>query len=88
MAHVSSFSIEEGKGAYTTQRRDVLSSLVVADLKNLVPCSHEEADTCLLIHVAHAAEKGFRKVCVCTIDTDIVVLAIEILVVNSIWSCI
>ena len=80
LAHVTSFSIEEGKGAYTTHRSDVLSSSLVADLTNIVRCSHKEADIYVLLHVAHAVEKGFRKVCVRTTDTDDVVLAIAIFV--------
>ena len=69
LAHVTSFSTEEGKGA-STHGSNVLSSLVVADLTNIVCCSHEEADIHLLLHVAHAVEKDFRKVCVRTVDTD------------------
>lgn len=45
-------------------------------MTSLVPCSHEEADTRLLLHVADAVQKGFRKVYVRTVDTDVVVLAI------------
>ena len=42
----------------------------------MVPCSHEEADTRLLVHTAGAVNRGCRKVCVRTVDTDVVVLAI------------
>ena len=45
-------------------------------MTRLGPYSHEEADTCLLLHMADAVQKGFRKVCVLTVDTDVVVLAI------------
>lgn len=54
----------------------MLSTMVDADMTSLVPCSHEEADTRLLLHVADAVQKGFRKVYVRTVDTDVVVLAI------------
>ena len=47
-----------------------------ANLTNLFPCSQKEADTCLLLHVADAVQKGFRKVCVCTVNTDVMVLVI------------
>ena len=67
---------KEGKGVYTTLGSNVLSSVVDSDLTNLVPCSHEEADTRLLLHVADAVQKGLRKVCIRTVDTDVVVLAI------------
>ena len=46
------------------------------DLTNLFPCSQKEADTCLPLHVADAVQKGFRKVYVCTVNTDVMVLAI------------
>ncbi len=54
----------------------MLSSVVDADMTYLAPCSHEEADTRLLLHAADAVQKGFRKVCIRTVDTDVVVLAI------------
>ena len=78
LAHVKSLSTDEGNSVYTTHGNNVLSSIVDADLTNLVPCSHEEVDTCLLLHVLDAVQKGFRKVCMRTVDTDVVVLAIAI----------
>ena len=74
--HVTSLSTVEGKTIYVTHGSDVLSSIVDAEVTSLVPCSNEEADTCLLLHVADAVQKGCRKVCVRTVDTDVVVLAI------------
>ncbi len=74
---VTNLPTEEGKCIYTTHGSDVLSSMVDADLTSLVPCSHEEEDTRLLLHVADAVQKGFRKVCVRTVDTDVMVLAVS-----------
>ena len=54
----------------------VLCSLVDSDLARLAPCSHEEADTRLLLHVADALQKGYKKVTIRTVDTDVMVLAI------------
>ncbi len=51
-------------------------SLAIPDLSNLVPCSHEEADTRLFLHVADAVQKECRKVCVRIVDTDVIVIAI------------
>lgn len=56
--------------------RDVLCSQADADMKNLASCSHEEAETHLLLHVNDAVQKGCRKACVHTIDLDIVVTVI------------
>ena len=40
------------------------------------PCSHKEVDTHLLLHVSNAVQKGCKKVTICTVDTDVVVLAV------------
>ena len=48
----------------------------VRDVEYLHPCSHEEADTRILLHVAHCARQGLRKLVIRTVDTDVVVLAI------------
>ena len=50
--------------------------LTDADLTNIAPCSHEEADTRLFLHVAHAVQKGYRKLSLHSGDTDVVVMAI------------
>lgn len=65
-----------GKVIYATDGRDVLSSHAEADGTNMMPCTQEEADTRLLLHVADAVNRGSRKVCVRTVDTDVIVLAI------------
>ena len=65
-----------GKVIYATDGRDVLSSHAEADGANMMPCTHEEADTRFHLHVADAVNRGSKKVCVCTVDTDVLVLAI------------
>ena len=45
------------------------------DLTGLVPCSHEEADIRLFLHVSDAVKKGYRKLLLRTVDTDVVVVA-------------
>lgn len=67
---------EDGKEIYATDGMGVLSTIANADVRNLAPCSHEEADTRLFLHVADAVQKGYRKLSVRTGDTDVVVLAI------------
>ena len=54
---------KEGAAIYATLEGNVLFSVDNADLTNLVPCSHEEADTRLLLHVAGAVKAGYRKAC-------------------------
>ncbi|XP_041473687.1 uncharacterized protein LOC121422601 [Lytechinus variegatus] len=42
----------------------------------LQPCSHEEADTRILVHVKDAMNCGFKRAMIRTVDTDVVVLAL------------
>ena len=46
------------------------------DITVLTPCTHEEADTRMLLHVEHAVKQGYMKASILTIDTDIVVLEV------------
>ena len=45
------------------------------DVSGLQPCNQTEADTRILLHLANAAVHGHSKAYVCTVDSDIVVLA-------------
>ena len=40
------------------------------------PCSHEDADIRMLLHVKDAMNCGFQSVMTRTVDTDVVVLAV------------
>ena len=58
------------------------------DTADLAPCTHEEADTRLLLHVKDAVNQGFTKVSIRTVDTDVVVLAVtaaEQLNMDELW---
>ena len=61
---------------YATCRTEVLCSPAESELTSLAPCSHEEADTRMLLHVADAVQKGMRKVAIRTEDADVVVLSV------------
>ena len=37
-------------------------------------CDHEEADTRVVVHVLHAAERGYDRIVIRTSDTDIIVI--------------
>lgn len=55
--------------------------LVVTDGEQVVcvpPCNHEEADSRMMLHVAHAAQHDLHQILVCTVDTDVVVLAVMV----------
>ena len=54
----------------------------------LEPCSHEEADTRLMIHALDAASNGHRSIKIRSNDTDVIVLAISVansIPANEIW---
>ncbi len=68
--------IDEGKSIYVTDESNVMCSLADPDLSCLAPSSHEEADTRLFLHVADAVSKGSSTICVQTVNTDVVVIAI------------
>ena len=42
------------------------------DLASLAPCSHEEADSRMLMHASHAAQHGYHKILIQMVDTDAV----------------
>ena len=43
----------------------------------LSPCTHEEADTRMLLHCLDAAQQGHQRIAIRTVDTDVVVLAVS-----------
>ena len=44
----------------------------------LAPCNHEEADSRMMLHVAHAAQHGHQRILVRSVDTDVVVLVVMV----------
>ena len=46
------------------------------DLDGLQPCSHEEADTRILLHIKDAMNAGYKDAIIRTVDTNVVVLAV------------
>jgi len=69
---------QDGKQLVITDGESVLSKPPVDDIDSLSPCNHEEADSRMLLHVAHAAHHSHRKIMIRTVDTDVVVLAVHI----------
>ena len=56
---------------------DVLSVPKIGE-NRLMPCSQEEADTRMLLHLADGGQQGLKRVMIRTVDTDVVVLAIAL----------
>lgn len=67
--------IDTNKHLITTKGTGVLCSNR-QDVPALAPCTHEEADTRILLHLQDAVQQGYSKVSIRTVDTDVVVLAI------------
>ena len=58
------------------------------DIGNLSPCTHEEADTRIFVHCLDSVREGNNRLLICTVDTDVVVIAISVfrrLSASEIW---
>ena len=69
--------IPDGKVVILTCGDDVRIYGSNVDVTDIVPCSHEEADTRIILHCWHAASCGMDSVTIRTVDTDVVVLAVS-----------
>ncbi|KAI0236746.1 hypothetical protein LSAT2_012715, partial [Lamellibrachia satsuma] len=52
----------EDKQFVITDEEVVLSKSPLPDLDSLAPCSHDEADSRMLLHASHAAQNGHYKI--------------------------
>ena len=82
--------LPNGKQLFFTILDKCSSSPLDSDVSALSPCSHEEADSRIFLHVAAAASCGHRKLIVRTTDSDVVVLAVSAFVslgqkVDELW---
>ncbi len=46
-------------------------------MTQLAPYSYEEVDTQVVLHAADAAKRGFQKVLIRTVDSDVVALCMQ-----------
>ncbi len=67
--------IDADKQIISTYHKDVIGTQA-RYVDGLAPCSHEEAATRILLHVQDAVRQGYSKVLICTVDTDVTVLAV------------
>ena len=71
-----------------TYDETVLTVPDTKDISRLSPCSQEEADGRIFLHVADCKESGHQKIQIRTTDTDVVVLAVsfwQALEVKELW---
>ena len=71
-------SIDAEKQVISTHGKQVLSIIPIPreNIGRLAPCNHEEADTRMLLHAADAVQCSFTKILLCTVDTDVLILAV------------
>ena len=67
----------------STHHSEILSTQP-RDTLGLAPCTHEGADTRILLHLEDAVKEGYTKVLVRTVDTDVLVLA-QRLSITELW---
>ena len=67
--------IDTNKQVITTHNTSVLC-INRQDVSGLAPCTHEEADTRILLYLEDAVRHGNTRVSIRTVDTDVVVLAV------------
>lgn len=77
--YIAGMSIDAGKQVVVTDGCHMLSYPLTECVNTSIldPCSHEEADTRLLLHVADAVSKGHKNLMIRTVDTDVVVIALN-----------
>lgn len=79
--------ISTDKQVITTIGSDVLT-INRQDVLRLAPCTHEEADTRILLHLSDAVQQGYTKAEIRTVDTDVLVLVIlsaQRLNIDELW---
>ena len=78
----------EGKQVVTTFGESALCSPIQTDMQALIPCTHEEADTRMFIHVADAIHSGYKRIILRSCDSDVLVIAIacvQDLCLDELW---
>ena len=75
----STSSLEVEKQVILTYGKQVLTTLPRNDISSLAPCSHEEAETRILLHVQDVLQEGHKKILLRTVDMDVLVLAVALL---------
>ena len=67
--------LEEGKQIFCSIEDTVIAKQSYLDISALSPCTHEEADTRIFLHVKDAVDKGCSDISIRATDTDIIVIA-------------
>ena len=71
-----------------TALENAICNDISVNLASLAPSNHEEADTRIFLHTLHAARSGHLKICIRTVDTDVVAIALSVfnkLQIQELW---
>ena len=72
MPYIATHPFSMGKVVMITYGKEVRSNHSVY----MPPCLHEEADTRMLFHLKDMADNGYKKLCLKTVDSDVLVIMI------------
>ena len=72
---IMSFKYPDNKKVFVTDGPLVLTNSIT---QAMLQCDHEEADTRLVVHIVDALKKGLSTCLVRTVDTDVIIILIEI----------
>ena len=68
-------ALEEGKQLYCSHEDIIITNPDNLDVSAISPCTHEEADTRIFVHLKDAVRKGCSNIAIRATDTDIIILA-------------
>ena len=71
---ITAHTFASGKQIFITHQEHVLSN--ITSVGNMVDCSHEEADTRMMIHLEHALSNGAQTVAIDSGDTDVLIIVL------------
>ena len=68
---------QKDKQLVITDGEASLSKPLLLHTVSLAPCTHEEADSRMLLHASHATRHGHHSILIRTVGTDVVVLTVS-----------
>ncbi len=72
-------NLETGETVLVVTLREGVVCYPSREAHMLAPCSHEEADTRMMVHAADAAASGYSSILIRSVDTDVVALAVAVI---------
>ena len=70
--------VPKGKSIFSTCGEGVIARNERTEISLLAPCTYEEADTRLMVHVLDAASRGHRRIRIRSNNKDVVLLVISV----------